>query len=194
MKYAASICLVTFFLTACVASNPYKSDDPVDQALKICGLGYSSQATTLYSGAYAFATKQGGVDFETKMNEYLKTQTIAMFESMPLKGKDELEIARQEIEASRDCVLNLIEKNRPKTRGDFVSACIYDLKNRVGDTGSGYPKVKNWSVLESHAKNSDDSIVVAAFVDVGGSASKWTTILCRVKDNRYEDLVPVESK
>ena len=194
MKYAVPVGLAALFLTVCVASNPYKNDDPVDQALKICGLGYSSQAATLYRGAYAFATKQGNAEFETKMDEYLKSQTTAMFETMQPKGKDELEVVRRDIEANRACVLSLIEKNRPKTRGDFVSTCISDLKNRVGDIGGNYPKVKNWSVLESHPTNSEDNIVVQAFVDVGGRASYWATVACRVRGNRYDDLVPVESK
>lgn len=128
MKSAIPAVLV-IFLTACAGVSPYKAEDPVDQALKICGLGYSAQAATLYKGAYAFATKQGNVEFDAKMNEYLKTQTTSMFESMQPKGKDELEIVRRDIEANRACVLNLIEKNLPKTRGEFVSACISDLKN-----------------------------------------------------------------
>lgn len=184
-----TLAFLTTFLSACALNNPYKTDDPVDQALKICGLGYSSQSAALYKGAYAFALKQGSAEFETKMNEYLKSQTTAMYESMQPKGKDELEIVQKEVEANRACVLNLIEKNRPKTRSDFVSSCITDLKNRVGDAGNGYPKVMNWTVVEPHPQNTASNIVVSTFVNTGGSSSYWTTVVCRVRNNVYDDLV-----
>lgn len=181
-------------LSACASNNPYKTDDPVDQALKICGLGYSSQSAVLYKGAYAFALKQGGAEFETQMNEYLKSQTTAMYESLKPTGKDELDIVQKEIESNRACVLSLIEKNRPKTRSDFVSSCMTDLKGRVGDTGNNYPKVLNWSVVELHPLNTANNIVVNAFVNTGGSSSYWTTVACRVRNNVYDDLVGIDSK
>lgn len=192
MKSALFAILTTLLLTACATRTPYRSDDPVDQALKICGLGYSAQVAALYKGAYAFATKQGSAEFEIKMDEYLKSQTTLMFEAMQPKGKDELEVVRKDIEANRACVLNLIEKNRPKTRSDLVYSCISDYKNRVGDTGLGFPKVKNWSVIESHSENSDSNLIVRAFVDRGRSSSFFQTFACHIRDNHYDDLVAVK--
>ncbi|MFD0928516.1 hypothetical protein ACFQ1T_01865 [Methylophilus glucosoxydans] len=188
-----TILLLSTLFTACATGNPYKNDDPVDQALKICGLGYQSQAARVYKGAYAYALKEGSAEFEMKMNDYIKSQTTAMFESMQLKGKEELDILQKEIQENRSCVLNLIEKNRPKTRSEFISSCISDLKNRVGDIGNQYPKVKNWSVIESHPQNSENNIVIKAGIDHGGSDSYWQTLTCRIRNNRYDDLVFMDS-
>lgn len=183
--------LFAALISACASHNPYNNDDPVDQALKICGLGYSSQSANLYKGAYSFAVAQGSAEFESKMNDYLKSQTTAMYEAMQPKDKEGFEVVQKEVEANRACVLSLIEKNRPKTRSDFVNSCVADLKKRVGDIGNGYPKVMNWAVVETHPKNSENNIVVNAFVNTGGTSSYWQTMACQIKNNRYDDLVGI---
>ncbi|MFZ3387874.1 hypothetical protein [Buttiauxella gaviniae] len=182
--------LLTISLSACVAKNPYNSDDPVDQSLKICGLGYSSEAANLYRGAYDFSQKKVNVEFETSMKQSLKTQLTSMYEAMKPTDKDSLKSISDQIDASRSCVLTQIDNHRPRTRSELVTQCMDDLKKRVGDTGNGYPAIRYYAVDERHTMNSVDNIVVRFDLEFGGSNNKQGMVSCKVRNNQYYDLIP----
>lgn len=181
---------LVFILSACTAQNPYNPEDPVDQSLKICGLGYSSEAANLYRGAYDVSKFKSNVEFEASMKQSLKTQLTAMYETLRPTDKDGLKAISDQIDASRACVLTQIDNRKPKTRSEFVNQCMNDLKKRVGDTGNGYPQIKYFAVDENHPLNSTDNMVVRYYLDSGGSDSRSGSVVCKIKNNQYYDLIP----
>lgn len=48
--------------------------------------------------------------------------------------------------------------------------------------------MKNWQVIKDHERNSDDFIVMYAYVDTGGSNSYHTLTGCEIEDNQYIGL------
>jgi len=183
--------IIIIMVSGCVTQSPYNSSDPVDQALKICGLGYSSEAAMLYRGAYQITNKQASAEFETKFSQNLETQMTSMFKSFKPSEGSSMKIVSEQINESRDCVLSQINSYREPSRSDLVSQCITDFKKRVGDTGNGYPYVRDWTVLESDPRNSKNNLVVGFIFSQGGPNIPGK-IICKIKNNKYDDLISSE--
>lgn len=183
--------VISMTVSGCVTQSPYNSSDPVDQALKVCGLGYSSEAATLYRGAYQMTNKQASAEFETKFSQNLETQLTSMFKSFKPSDGSSMKIVSEQINESRDCVLTQINSYREPSRSDLVSQCITDFKKRVGDIGNGYPYVRDWTVLESDTRNSKNKLVVG-FIFSQGGPNIHGKIICKIKNNKYDDLISSE--
>lgn len=177
----------------CVTQNPYNSSDPVDLALKICGLGYSSDAATLYRGAYQITNKQASAEFETKFGQNLETQMSNMFKNIKPADEGSMKVVSDQIKETRECVLEQINSYREPSRSDLVSQCIADLKRRVGATDNGYPYIREWTVIENDNRNSKNNLVVGYVFSQGGPDLS-RAIICKIKNNKYDDLTPVELK
>ncbi|HIF9232541.1 TPA: hypothetical protein ACX6QG_002819 [Photobacterium damselae] len=48
--------------------------------------------------------------------------------------------------------------------------------------------MKNWQVIKEHERNSDDFIVMYAYVDTGGSNSYHTLTGSEIEENQYTGL------
>lgn len=190
-KLKCLLIIISMMGSGCVTQSPYHSSDPVDQALKVCGLGYSSEAAMLYRGAYQMTNKQASAEFETKFSQNLETQMTSMFKSFKPSDGSSMKIVSEQINESRDCVLSQINSYREPSRSDLVSKCITDFKKRVGDTGNGYPYVRDWTVLENDPRNSRNNLVVG-FVFSQGGPNIPGKIICKIKDNKYDDLISSE--
>ncbi len=174
--------LIPLFLSGCSNLSPYNKESVIDDALKLCGLGYQTQAGMMLKSAYDYAEKKGGVDIGASMQESLETQVTALAKTQP--GDKSWEV----VSFAQKCVIDYVETYKPKTRKDLLMECRDDLQDRVAGKGKSWPAVKNWQVVKDHERNSDDFIVMYAYVDTGGSSSYHTLTGCEIEENQYIGL------
>lgn len=183
-----ALLLSALSLSACSGLSSYRSVDPVDRAIKACGLGYSADVTAAFKGAfqYADANKSEGIDFSVSMNDSLKTQIAAMLDSKDLGSKERAEI----ISNTQACVVRLSSAYRPKTRSDLVKACVDDLQGRVEGAGSTKTSdmIRKWVVDGVDHAGEFERLRVRASYHPNGEAGIPVSFFCLVKDGSYEDV------
>lgn len=176
-------------LSACSTISPYAAKTPVDEALKICGLGYSTEVGGVFHAAYQYAEGKGGADFSAKMQEGLETQLTALAKNENFGSKlGEGEMFKI-IQTQQKCVVDYASSLRPKTRGELVSECMSDLQRRLSGNGSMKKAVniKNWIVNSQHGKHTDTDPVVSAVADYA-AYQKPIMVQCRSENYVYQDL------
>ncbi len=154
-------------------------------------LPLSSDAATLYRGAYQITNKQASAEFETKFSQNLETQMSNMFKNFKPTDEGSTKVISDQVKETRACVLEQLNSYREPSRSDLVSQCIADLKRRVGATGNGYPYIRNWAVIENDNRNSKNNLVVGYVYSQGGPDLS-SAVICKIKNNKYDDLTPTE--
>ncbi|MCS3470935.1 hypothetical protein M2401_004693 [Pseudomonas sp. JUb42] len=182
------------FLSACSGLSPYSSVTPVDQAIKACGLGYSTEAGAVFKGAYQVANtdtdKSQGVDFTAKMQESLNTQVGSILTTKEVAGRMESKDLAAVITGTQTCVVNLTAAYRPNTRSDLVNLCVKDLQKRISGAGSSQStaSIRDWIVEgQSNVGGVDRLKVNARYYEFSGS-SQPVSFYCLVRNGSYEDL------
>lgn len=190
------ICLIPcLLLSACSGLSPYRSVGPVDQAIKACGLGYSTDVAAVFKGAFQYAAdvnSSKGIDFSASMNDSLKTQIGAMLDSKELGSKERAEI----ISNTQACVVRLSNAYRPKTRGELVKTCVEDLQDRVEGAGSKKTSdtIRNWVVDSVDNAGGFERLKVRASFHPNGGEGYPASFLCLIKDGSYEDVEQIKGK
>lgn len=181
-----------FFITLSGCSTMFSSSQqsPVDEALKACGLGYSTEASTIFNAAYQYAERKGNADFAAKMKEGLQTQIMSFATSANISKNASPDKLIDLVKSTQDCVVKFAEAYRPKTRSELLYDCRNDLQKRVSGDGD-WPKVKNWHVVKNNPNYSNNNLVMAAFIDAGGTNSRNVLVACEIKNNKYYGLDPL---
>ncbi|SGY86519.1 Argininosuccinate lyase-Arginosuccinase [Moritella viscosa] len=174
--------------------SSYGSKSPVDEALKSCGLGYSSEVGAVFKAAYDLSKKTGGSDFKASLTENLNTQVMAFATNAEVNKSVDGNALVSLIKSTQECVINSIDAARPKTRSDFVAQCADDLQNKVAGKGKTSPLIKQTFVATKHPDFSDDNLLITALVDHGGSKSYRVLVACNVSDNIYQGLDIIKSQ
>ena len=179
-------------LSACSGLSPYRSVGPVDEALKACGLGYSTEVSAAFKGAfqYADANKSKGIDFSASMQDSLKTQLTTMLESKEVGSKERAEI----ISNTQACVIRLSDAYRPKARNELVNACIKDVQGRLSGAGStqSTDTVRGWVVDSEDRVGGIDRLRIKAALHSYGRETQPVSFYCLIKDGSYEDVEAVK--
>ncbi|EHY9847461.1 hypothetical protein ACENVV_003566 [Vibrio cholerae] len=180
-------------LSACSSLSSTKSEDPVDQALKICGLGYDSEASAAFQAAYTYANSSSGVNFEAKMREGLETQlgSLAANDTF-VNGLNKGELFKL-IEKQQNCVVKYTASFRTNTESEMLSACMNDLRTRLAGNGSTKTSVniQNWFIVPKHPKSTKDSPVVEFTADYFTGYKQHAMVKCIAENNVYQTLEPV---
>ncbi|MBE93839.1 hypothetical protein [Marinobacter sp.] len=198
MKYVVLASFSLLVLVGCASQKAIDRTDPIDNALKACGLGYSSEAGLIFRAAYQYAEKEGGADFEAKMNEGLETQIVSLSKSQNfnegMSSKDKVDL----IKSTQNCVVTFSETYRPNTRSELVRECIADLQERVSGIGSRRQVItaKNWSVRTEHPLYEDENPVVYVELDSHSTHNRISSGLVHCKSNnyKYEDVEPLQDQ
>jgi hypothetical protein len=189
------VCLfIPLFLVGCSNMSSYGGKSPVDDALKSCGLGYSSEVGAVFKAAYDISKKTGGVDFKSSLTENLNTQVMAFATNAEVNKSVDGNALVSLVKSTQECVINAIDASRPKTRSDFVAECANDLQNKVAGKGKKWPLVKQTFAATKHPDFSDDNLLITAFVDHGGRSSYRVLVACSISDNVYQGLDILKSK
>ena len=196
MKYVVLAFLS--LLVGCTSQQMIDRTDPIDNALKACGLGYSSEAGLAFRAAYKYADKEGGADLQAKMNEALETQVVSLSKSQNftegMTSKDKIDL----IKSTQNCVVTFSETYRPNTRSELVRECMVDIQERASGIGSRRQviTVKNWGVKTEHPLYEDENPIVYVELDRHSTRNRISSGLVRCKSNNYEyeGIEPVEDQ
>lgn len=186
MKYL-SVLFVLIFLAGCSSQSSFDRGDPIDNALKACGLGYSSDVGGAFRAAYEYADKEGKADFEAKMIEGLETQIGSLSKNKTfnqgMSSTDKVDL----IKSTQNCVIKYTDTYRPKNRSDLVKECMSDLQQRAMGIGSMRTviTVKNWIVNKDHPNYSDENPVVYAELDKHSTYNPITKVMVQCKSTNY---------
>ncbi len=184
--------LTAMSLSACSGLSPYRSVGPVDQALKACGLGYSTEVGAAFKGAfqYADANMSKGIDFSASMKDSLNTQVALMLESKELGSKERADV----ISKTQACVVQLSDAYRPKARNELVNACIKDVQGRVAGAGStqSTDTIRSWVVESEDRVGGFERLKVKAGLHSYGGGDQPVSFYCLIKDGAYEDVEAVK--
>lgn len=185
------IFLFVICIQAAGCATGFDRDDPIDQALKLCGLGYSTGNADSLSAAVQYAERQGGMNVEAATNEYFETQALALAGRAAHQSGD-MTILREEARDQRECAVKTLIGLRPKTQSQLEAACVEDLQRKVATAGSKtYPKVRN-AIRVEHPKVSGDDFAMSVFVDHRGTSSYSALIQCDVHKGGYDGLVVLD--
>lgn len=197
MKYLTA-CFYLVLLAGCSTPKTFDRGDPIDNALKACGLGYSSEAGGAFRAAYKYADKEGGADFEAKMVEGLDTQIGALGKNEAfnsgVSSSDKIDL----IKSTQNCVIKYTETYRPKNQNDLIKECMTDLQKRAAGIGSitmGIT-VKNWIVHKNHPKYNEENPVVYAQIDKHSTLNPVSEVMvqCKSANDTYNGFEHVEFK
>ncbi|MGM0542933.1 MAG: hypothetical protein ACQERP_03495 [Pseudomonadota bacterium] len=188
----AYLSLFVALIAGCSSLSPYGSKSPVDQALKSCGLGYSTEAGALVEGAYKLAERQADASFKAAFQDSLSTQIMTFANNAREADSENYAKVIDLVKSTQQCVIETVDAYRPKTRADLLSDCSADLQNKVAGNGESWPKIKRTFPVTDHEKFSDENLVMRAFVDTGGSSSYHILVGCRVEGNAYQGLEVID--
>lgn len=96
------VAIVTVAVAAC-APAPMRPTDPVDIALKTCGLGVSMQSANVFKAAYEIAAKKSSVEFNRTMSQSIDTQEAVVRKAIGEKSPEAANAVLVEIKDMREC-------------------------------------------------------------------------------------------
>lgn len=194
MRIAAFI-LFTVFLSGCSGTGVAQKDSPVDQALKICGLGYNTELSGAFKAAFEYADSSGGLNFEGKMREGLETQLGSLSANKTfVDGLEEGELFKL-VKQQQDCVVKYTASLRPTTESERLNLCMNDLKTRLSGNGNRRTSVnvKNWATVPDHPDYSRESPVVRFTADYF-AYEQHGLVKCISKNSTYQTLEPIRDQ
>ena len=186
---ATVLSFVVLSFLGCSTMSPYSQQSPINDALKTCGLGYTTEANLAFNAAYKDAEKNHSLDFKAGMQESLNTQIMA-FANNAKDNNNSKEIIEM-IKNSQECMIKVLDANRPMTRQDHINACKNSLQASVSGTNKLWPNVKNYFYHEELSKKYNNGIVMYAYVDTGGSSSYGGYYLCEISNGQYIGFQPI---
>jgi len=187
-KKAVSILLAAITLSGC-ASQRITSEDPVNRALKICGLGIDSKSADAYKAALDFADKKGAASFGSEASEAVNTQIGILLKLADVKSDASLKTVAEELKATRECVVQQVEIVRPAKKSELLEQCRLDVQRKLSPPGAmGSGVVRNWNHA-SGTLSSSDIVWMAGMFDTGGSNSFPLRAQCDLQRGTFNESV-----
>jgi hypothetical protein len=106
------------------ASQRISGEDPVNRALKICGLGIDAKLADAYKAV--FDGIKGTASFVSEASEALDTQVGILFKQADMKSDPGVRMAAEEMKATRECVVRQVDlktSQQLRTLGAMPSRC-----------------------------------------------------------------------
>lgn len=180
---------IVFSIEAGCANQQISSTDPVNTALKICGLGIDAKAADVYRVAYNVASRKGDLSFEATASDAINTQTMVLLKQANLKSDSSLKTAVAEIKSTRSCVLSEMALLQPPTRSDLLEQCRKDVQRKISPPGMAtFGTLRFWNQKNGELSHAD-IVPMTGIVDTGGSSSYRINALCDIRNDRFNESV-----
>ncbi|NHQ89496.1 hypothetical protein [Janthinobacterium lividum] len=192
MRKILALLLFGTILGGC-AGQRVSSDDPINRALKLCGLGIDTKSADVYKAAVDFANKKGSVSFGSEVSEAVDTQIGILLKQTDLKSDTGRKDVVDEIQRTRQCVISQVELARPLKKAELLEQCRVDVQRKIsppGNTSSG--TLRNWN--QASGSFSDSEIVtMTGLFDTRGSSSFWLKAQCDLRGGTFNEAVIQQS-
>lgn len=180
--------LAPILLYGC-ASQRISSEDPVNRALKICGLGIDAKSADAYKAALDFADKKAAASFGSEASEAINTQIGILLKQADAKSDAGLKAVAEELKATRECVVQQVEMVRPAKKSELLEQCRLDVQRKLSPPGAmGFGVVRNWNHASSTLSTSD-IVLMAGLFDTGGSSSFSLKAQCDLQRGSFNESV-----
>lgn len=179
-------------LSACAPAST-RLTDPVDIALKTCGLGINTQSAYVFKVAYEVAAKKSSVEFDNTMNQSIDTQEAAILKTLGGKSPDATQAVIGEIKDLRSCVIAQVSVLRPTSRPELLEQCRQDVQRRISPPGTTqYGTLRAWNQLVDDKEYRADEPVMEGLFDTGGTSSFRVKARCDIRKGRLNDVVGLD--
>lgn len=188
-KNQALLVVVGMLLSSGCASQRISPEDPVNRALKICGLGIDAKSADAYRAAFDATSKKGSLSFENEASQAIDTQIGILLKQAELKSDATFRLAVEEMKTTRECVLKQVEATRPATKAELLEQCRSDVQRRLSPPGLvGFGVIRYWN--QASGKFADNDIVtMTGIFDVGGRDSFQVKVQCDIRNGTFHEAV-----
>ncbi|MFC2974636.1 hypothetical protein ACFOJE_20805 [Azotobacter bryophylli] len=181
-------CLAPLAILQSCTSTPAETD-PVNIALKSCGMGLSTQTTYIFKTAFAVANKKGGVEFSNTMNNSVDMQESALLKQLSDKSAESTKAILAEIKDVRECVIMQSAQLRPASRTELLERCREDLQQRISPRGNiSYGTLRLWTQQRDDPRYKKDMPVMAGHFDNGG-AGFAVKAQCDIRGGTLQEVI-----
>lgn len=186
-----SLCLAPLILMqGCVSS--YTETDPVNIALKTCGMGLSTQTAYVFRAAYEIAEKKGATEFSSTMSQSVDTQESSLLKQLGDKSPESTKAILDEIRNVRACVITQSAQLRPASRLELLEQCRLNIQQRISPPGRViYGTLRYWTQVPSDPKYKKEAPIMAGHFDNGGRGFP-VKAQCDISGGRLQDVIDLE--
>ena len=196
---ARVLCVGVAVATSACAPTPTRLTDPVDVALKTCGLGISTQSANVFKAAYEIAAKKSSVEFNRTMSQSIDTQEAVVLKAIGEKSPEAAKGVLAEIKDMRECVLSQTSALRPASRLDLLEQCRKDVEHRISpDPNIHEGALKYWTqMVDDKAYRADMPVMRGRFESIGGGGLFGDTSFdvkarCDIRGDRLNNVVDLD--
>jgi hypothetical protein len=170
------------------ASQRISPDEPVNRALKICGLGINAKSADAFKAAIDTADKKG-ISFETEASQAIDTQIGILLKQADMKSDANIRAVAEEMKATRECVVKQVEAARPPARFELLEQCRLDVQRRLSPPGTlSYGVVRYWNYANPN-QTSSDIVEMRGLFDTGGISSRQLWARCDLSGSRFNEAI-----
>jgi len=182
--------LLTGAMLGGCAGQRVSSDDPINRALKLCGLGIDAKSADVYKAAVDFANKKGAASFGSEVSEAVDTQIGILLKQTDLKSDTARKDVVDEIQRTRQCVISQVELARPLKKAELLEQCRLDVQRKISPPGStSYGTLRNWNQASGNFSDSE-IVTMTGFFDTYGSTSSFLLkAQCDLRGGTFNEAV-----
>lgn len=179
---------ISVLMVGC-ASQRISNEDPVNRALKICGLGIDAKSADAYKAALEVVSRKGTASFGSEASEAIETQIGILLKQADLKSDSGLRMVADEMRATRECVLRQVELVRPVNKSELLEQCRLDVQRRISPPGNTqYGVLRNWNQASGTLADSD-VVSMNGFFDTRGTSSFNLRARCDIRGGTFNESV-----
>lgn len=184
-----SLLLLSSAIFCGCASQRVSNEDPVNRALKLCGLGIDAKSADAYKAAIDFANKKGSASFGSEASEAIDTQIGILLKQSDLKSDAGMKIAAEEMKSTRECVIKQVEMLRPATRSDLLEQCRLDVQRKISPSGNTqFGVLRNWNQITGNLSDAE-IVTMIGYFDTRGSSSFPLKAQCDLRGGKFNEAV-----
>jgi hypothetical protein len=189
MYKTISLLLLSSAILCGCASQRISTEDPVNKALKLCGLGIDAKSADAYKAAIDFANKKGTASFGSEVSEAIETQMGVLLKQANLKSDTGLKTAVEEMRGTRECVIRQVEMLRPATKSDLLEQCRLDVQRKISPPGTTtYGVLRNWNQFTGNL-SSAEIVTMTGLFDTQGTSSFPLKAQCDLRGGKFNEAV-----
>ena len=174
-----------FPVIAGCASQRISGEDPVNRALKICGLGIDAKSADAYKAV--FDGIKGTASFVSEASEAVDTQVGILIKQADMKSDPGVRMAAEEMKATRECVVRQVDLTRPASKSELLEQCRLDVQRKISPPGNmQYGVLRNWNQASGKLSDSD-VVIMAGYFDAGGDRSFNLRAKCDVSGGKFNE-------
>ncbi|WP_460368926.1 hypothetical protein ACOYXF_23790 [Pseudomonas sp. Tul1A2] len=184
------LCLISISLIQGCSHSPVETD-PVNSALKSCGMGLSTQTAYVFKTAFEVAEKKGSADFSLSMNQSVDTQEASLLKQMD-KSPDSTKAILGEVKSFRECVIAQSAALRPASRLDLLEQCRVNIQNRISPPGNtSYGTLRYWNQRPKDPRYTNDVPIMGGIFDNGPGFP--VLVQCDIRNGKLQDAMAIEN-